>query len=295
MEDFILLQEEQLAEFAHMIPKWLLESPKEGTAISFWGAFCSGIPCGAAVIEEESDRWTLRYVYILEEFRGSGRGTHFLQEMMYAAYLAKKQKFQVRYIPEQNPALKKVLNGYAFFKEEEMLGSFSCTLGELSALATLQGGYGSVKPLSECTQESLAAFYREIGMRGTDLVELPLKKERYLADCCAAVIENGRTAGLLLVKEERDGTISIPYLINLSQNIAAPVQMIRFALQRGSRQYPPETVCRFAVISETLFRLLRKLGVTFVQKRQRLTMDLSYFAQYEQEAEKDIDRIALGI
>lgn len=294
-ERFILLQAEQLAAFSYMIPRWLLESDAEGMDIQFWGMTAFGTPCGAAVLSVEQDTLLLRYIYILEEFRGTGRGKRFVAELLDHAYREQKARFEVRYIREQYPVMEKILTGYPFTREEEMLGSFSCRLGDLLKLPHLQGGYGSVKALSDCTQESLMIFYKEIEQRGMDLIELPLKKEDYVADCCAVTMENGRPAGLLLVREEKDKTVFIPYILNLSQNIAAPIEMIRFALQMGSRRYQEDTVCRFAVIDATLFQILEKLGITFAQRRQKRTLELAYFAQYEQEAEDYVNSLTLAM
>lgn len=294
-ERFILLQAEQLAAFSYMIPGWLLESDAEGVDISFWGMTAFGAPCGAAVVSMEQDAVLLRYIYILEEFRGTGRGKRFVAELLDYAYREQKARFEVRYIKEQYPVMEKLLTGYPFTREDEMLGSFSCRLGDLLKLPHLQGRYGSIRALSDCTQESLRAFYKEIEQQGMDLVELPLKKEDYVADCCAVTMENDRPAGILLVREEKDKTVSIPYLLNLSQNIAAPIEMIRFALQMGSRRYQEDTICSFAVIDETLFRILERLGITFSQRRQKRTLELSYFVQYEQEAEDYIDSLTLDL
>lgn len=290
MEEYNLLQNaHQLRKYAHMIPEWLLASPKEEENRQFVGVSDFDTPCGVAVLSGEAGVLTLQYLYIAEDFRGAGRGERFLAELLFYAYHAQEQKFQVKYIPKQYPKLERLLRGYPFSYEEEMVGSFSCTLGELAGLKYLQGGYGSVRALSECTEESLRPFYREVEVRGDDLVELPLKKKDYLADCCAVAIENGKPAGILLVKKDGEKSVTIPYLLNLSSNIAAPIEMIRFALQRSSKEYPPETMCRFAVISETLFRLLEKMGITFVRKRQQGVLDLSYFAQYEQTVERYIN------
>lgn len=290
MEEYILLRDKsQLSAYSHMIPKWLLESPKEEANMQFVGATDFDTPYGVAVMSSEAGTLTLQYLYIAEEFRGAGRGARFLTELLFQAYHRQEQKFQVKYIPGQYPKLERLLRGYPFSNEEEMVGSFSCTLGELAGLKHLKGGYGSIRALSECTEESLRSFYREVEARGDDLVEMPLKKKDYLADCCAVTMENGKPAGLLLVKKDGDKAVTIPYLLNLSSNIAAPVEMIRFAIQKGSLAYPPETICSFAVISETLLRLLEKMGITFVRKRQQSTLDLSYLAPYEQRVERYIN------
>ena len=123
-------------------------------------------------------------------------------------------------------------------------------------------------------------------------MELPLDRQAYAADCSAVAMDNGKPAGLLLVREDKPGEMSIPFMVNYSKNITAPVDMIRFAVQTGGKKYSPETICRFAVVSETLLRLLEKMGMTFGKKRQQSTLELSYFDRYEQSAQIAIDEAA---
>lgn len=292
MERIDLLQGESLGAYAHMIPEWLFTRPKEGGEVQFFGMSDNGIPCGAAVLSREEDVLTLQYIYVEEAYRGEGRGQRFFAELLYRAYHSPDRFFRVRYIPGAYPKLERLLSGYPFVQEEEEVGSFSCMLGQLQRLKYLQGAGSNVKALSECTEESLRPLYQEIAAREDDLVEMPLNRQEYIAECSAVALENGKPAGLLLVRKDKEGEISIPYLVNYSKNITAPVDMIRFALQEGGKKYSPETICRFAVVSETLLRLLEKLGMTFGKKRQQCTLELSYFAQYEQSAQLEIDEAA---
>lgn len=292
MENYNLLQGERLNAYAHMIPEWLFTSPKEGGEVQFFGMSDSGIPCGAAVLSREEDVLTLLYIYVEKAYRGEGRGQRFFAELLHRAYHSSDRIFRVRYIPGEYPKLERLLSGYPFVQEEEAVGSFSCTLGELQKLKYLQGAGSNVKALSECTEESLRPLYQEIAAREDDLVEMPLDRQDYIAECSAVALENGKPAGLLLVREDKEGEMSIPYLVNYSENITAPVDMIRFALQEGGKKYSPETICRFAVVSEKLLQLLEKLGMTFGKKRQQCTLKLSYFAPYEQSAQIKTDEVA---
>lgn len=282
MEEYIRIRGNEILEYAHMIPDWLLASPQEGADVQFFGMRDFGIPCGAAVLSGENGVLTLQYLYLAQEYRGSGRGTRFLGELLNYAYHAGEYEFQVKYIPGQYPEMERILQSYPFQREEEMIGSFSCTLKDLQDVKHLQGGCGNVRALSECTEESLRPFYREVELRGEDMVEMPVKKKEYLAAESAVAMENGCPAGLLLVKQDGEGAVTIPFMINLSANIAAPIEMIRFAVQAGGKKYPPETTCSFAVVNETLLRLLEKMGITFVRKRQKCTLALSYFERYEE-------------
>lgn len=292
MEEYFLLEGDRIGAYAHMIPEWLFTRTEEGTEVQFWGMSDMGEPCGAAVLSGEDGVLTLQYIYIEKAYRGQGKGQRFFAELLYRAYHSPNRIFRVRYIPGEYPKLERLLSGYPFAQGEEEIGSFSCTLGELLRLKYLQGAGNNVKALSECTEESLRPLYQEITEREDDLVEMPLNRQEYIAECSAVALENGKPAGLLLVRKDKEGEISIPYLVNYSKNITAPVDMIRFALQEGGKKYSLETICRFAVVSETLFRLLEKLGITFGKKRQQCTLELSYFAQYEQSAQLEIDEAA---
>lgn len=289
MEGFYQLQGEKLQPYVHMVPEWLLKEGKEGGSPQFWGMTDGGEPCGAAVLQREEDVVTLRFLYIAEAYRKEGKGSRFLAELLYHAYHAGDQVFQVHYIPGEYPKFERLLQGYPFEKTEEKIGSFTCTLGELSENKYLQGSYGNVRALSQCTEESLRIFYREIAARGEDLVDMPVKKEAYLADACAVAMEQGKPAGLLLVKEGKNGSLEIPFLLNFSENVAAPIEMIRFAVQTGSRKYTKETQCSFAVVSETLLLLLQKMGITTEKKRQKSTLRLSYFTAYEKAVQRYLD------
>ena len=295
MENYKLLEEEQLRGYAYMIPRWLLESPREGADVQFWGVEESGIPCGAAVLSGEPGILTLQYMYMDEVFRKEGRGTKFLAELLHNAYHAGKREFRVRLIPGAYPEFEKLLNGYPFRREEERIGNFSCTLEELSQIKYFQGGFGSVESLSVCTNEELSPFYQKVIAREADLVEMPLNKNDYLADCSAVFMDQGKPAGLLLVKEDGEGAVTIPLLVSLSKNLAAPIEMMRFSVQEGSRCYPPDTVCSFAVIDEALFQALEKLGMNFAKKRQRYTIELSYFADYDRRVQRYINGETNGI
>lgn len=276
MEDYRQIRTDEWNLYASMIPGWLLENAKEDENIELWGMTDFGVICGAAVLLKEPEAVSLKHIYIKKEYRGSGRGSRFLAELLYDAYEHRAKNFYTDYVPAQYPKLERLLLAYPVeTKEMETFGTVRTTLGELAGKKYLKGSCGSIKALSECTEDGLRLLYQRLSKLGLDYVDLPLNKEDYLADYSAVVMEDGRPAGLLLVKGGKD--ISIPYLVNLSHNAAAPLEMIRFALQNGSRELSPDTVCRFAVVSRTLLVLLEKFEIP-VNKGKRAVLDLSYFS-----------------
>ena len=54
MEYISRLKDSQIAGYAHMIPQWLIESPKEGADVQFFGMEDFDIPCGVAVTSGEA-------------------------------------------------------------------------------------------------------------------------------------------------------------------------------------------------------------------------------------------------
>ncbi|MBQ7955261.1 MAG: hypothetical protein IJ282_05875 [Lachnospiraceae bacterium] len=288
MEQYIRLSNSEVMDYVHMIPTWLIEHTRYAEDVEFWGMKNWSVPCGVAVLTREDRIMTLKHLYIDKKYRGGGRGTRFLQQILQREYKKGETEFQVQYIPGQYPEFERLLRRYNWERKEELIGSANCTIGELAELKYLQGNYGNTKALSECTEESLHSLYQEIKDRGVALVDLPIKKEDYLAEYSAVTIEDGKPAGLLLVKKE-DKDIVISYLVNLSSNVAAPIEMMRFVLQKGSGQYSPETKCRFAVVSETLLQLLEKIGINTIQKRQCCRMDLSWFSEAERMVNAYVD------
>ena len=200
MEDFVVLREKELPDYVHMIPDWLLEDNAD--EVEFWGMEDWGVPCGAAALAWEDGAAVLKHLYIDEQYRGSGRGGRFFQELVYYVYQQGNMELRLKYIPSQHPELEQLLCAYVHTETKEAVGSVSCTISELAELKYLQGNCGTVKSLSECTEESLRMFYDRIVEQGEDLVDLPLNKMDYQAECSAVVVENGKPAGILLVKEE---------------------------------------------------------------------------------------------
>lgn len=284
MGESILLNEKQLQRYAHMIPDRFLRHTWAEAALQFWGMERAGIPYGIAVTDCDGDAFLLQYIYIAEDFRGMGKGVQLMTELMLYAYHAKKQSFQLGCLERQYPKLERILSGYPFVRETEAVGSFSCPLSELLQNPYFQGHCGNVTALADCTQKSLRSFSRKMEQQEEELLELPLDKKAYLADCSSVILEKGRITGLLLIRQEQKNECRVSCMLSYSSYITAPIQMLRFAVQRAGNCCPPDTLCHFEVVNGTLLRILEKMGITAAAKRQRYTLELSYFAQYEAAA-----------
>lgn len=288
MDEFILLSREQRREFEQMIPQWLLDSETDWMDMDYWGMKSFGSPSGAAVLTRDGEEMTLRYLYVTEEYRHAGRGSTFLWELISHAYNEGCKSFVTSYMPGQFPDFERLLWSYSFQTEEEEVGSFSASLKELAQIPQLQGSYRSVRPLSECSEQSLQPLYRMMMEEGEDYVALPLKKQEYLADCCAVAFDKDQPLGILLVKQVSDQEVTLPLIINFSHNALSTLEMMRLAVSQGSRVLSPETRCSFDVVNGALLQLMEKMGIRAAKKRQRCTLDLSFMKEIVQEVEKTI-------
>lgn len=288
MEIVKRLRGAEVSVYAPMLPDWLLEDAAADADMQLFGMQVSGRACGAAVLLYEQESVLLQHIYIKKEYRGSGRGSRFLAELMQYAYRLRAKTFRVEYAAGRYTELERLLLAYPMKRAElDGIGNAECTLGELAELPYLKGSFGKIRALSECTRESLSGLYQRMTAQGLDLIPVPLQKGRYMEKYSAVVMEEGTAAGLLLV--ERAGEqMRIPYMLNLSHNAAAPIEMIRFAIAKGCQDFPPETVCSFAVVNPILLTLLEKLGIR-IQKRQEAVLELSYFAKNDRKIEAYIE------
>ena len=288
MNQFFLLTGDQRKQYEFMIPQWLLDIETDLADVDFWGMKSYDSPSGVAVLIREDKEMILKYLYVAEEYRYAGRGREFFWELINSAYKKGCKSFVISYMPGQFPDFEKLLWPYPFRSEEEEVGSFSVSIKELTEIPQLQGSYRSVKPLSECSEQSLQPLYRMMMEEGEDYVALPLKKSEYLADCCAVAFEKDQPSGILLVKQVSDQEVTLPLIINFSHNALSTMEMMRFAVSQGSRVLSPETRCSFDVVNGALLQLMEKMGIRAECRRQRSILDLSFVEEIEREAEKTI-------
>jgi len=83
MEDYRKLRINEVSQYVHMIPTWLLEDALEDDRVEIWGMEEWGEACAAAVIMREIDTVTLMHLYVAETYRNSGIGGRFLSELMF--------------------------------------------------------------------------------------------------------------------------------------------------------------------------------------------------------------------
>ena len=73
MEEYVLLQKDNMGAYAHMIPAWLFMKPGEEKEVQFWGMSDFKTPCGVAVLSREEEVITLQYLYVEKAHRGQGK------------------------------------------------------------------------------------------------------------------------------------------------------------------------------------------------------------------------------
>lgn len=283
MEQIEQITNETLAFFLPFIPDLLKEEFDYHTGLLFYGIMQEDVACGTVILERDGRDIRLRYLYLAEDYRGTGIADRMMTDLLYLLWKQGYETMSARYCPKSSPQLHRCLRAKKFRLETEGYGTFQFTLKELGNADTLKGSFPHVVSLAELPNQRIKQFCHLISAEGKDLIPMPIEQSDYLSDCCAVYMENGNPTGILLLQQNGEKNLKIPFLYSTSSHPTALVEMIRFLYAKGSLAFQEDTVCVFYSIHNTLTTLIERIIGISADRQVIARLELSCFANYEDQ------------
>lgn len=284
--DWVLQESEQY--FLPFLPESVKQEYEEDPQLFVYGIAAEDTAVGAAAVSIFDTRAILEYVYIAPDYRGLGLFDECMENLGYSLWMLHVDEVSVRYIPEDYARIHEKMQLLNARIEKTGSGAMRFTLADIKDNPALSGDTPCVTALAECTKAQLDGLYRRIRHLGADLIELPLVLADYELACSCVYIKQGEAVGLLLVEQSEDG-VYIPFFFADTDDVLAPLLLVRFALSQGLLQFPEDTEVTLRTVDEKLTKLLVKLtGKAVTEEAEAVWPLVGYNEKYLQYITKDL-------
>lgn len=254
--DWVLQESEQY--FLPFLPAAIRQRYKEEPQLLIYGMVAEDTAVGAAAVSIIGTSAILEYVYVAPDYRGCGLFGECMANLGYSLWQRQVDELYARYIPEDDARFHEKMQLLGAHIEKTGSGAMRFTLADIRDNPALSGDTPGVRALAECTKAELDGLYRRIRRLGEDLIDLPLTLADYELACSCVYMKQGETVGLLLVEQSEDG-VYIPFFFTDTDDTLAPLLLVRFALSQGLFQFSDDTEVSLRTVDEKLTKLLVKL------------------------------------
>ncbi|MCR5098930.1 MAG: hypothetical protein K6B14_08280 [Lachnospiraceae bacterium] len=170
---------------------------------------------------------------------------------------------------------------------------FETTLGRLRGSKKLNKPYRHSIALGKLSDRELKSFCNRLVKERLDLVPMPIDPTQYSVKASAVYMEDDKPAGMLLLAHSDQG-IEIPYIVSLSTNPLAIMDMMYFALNKVEKAGDNVAVGMSLVENklELTLRLLLDIKVDDDKEFKhniRATIPLSFVDEYRRKTAEEID------
>lgn len=254
--DWVLQDCEQY--FLPFLPASVQKEYEENPQLLVYGMVVEDTAVGAVAIRVIDARAILEYVYIAPDYRGRGLFDACMENLGFSLWTLHVDEVYARYIPEDDMRIHEKMQHLGAYIEKTGNGAMNFTLADIRDNPALSGNTPGVKALAECERAQLDGLYRRIMRLGEDLIDLPLDLSGYELACSCVYMKHGEAVGLLLVEQSQDG-VYIPFFFSDTDDTLAPMLLVRFALSQGLMQFSEDTKVSLRTVDAKLTRLLVKL------------------------------------
>lgn len=255
--DWVPQESEQY--FLPFLPESVKKEYEENPQLLIYGMVAEDTAVGAAAVSIIGTSAILEYVYIVPDYRGYGLLDECMASLGYSLWKLQVDGVYVRYIPEDDTRIHEEMQLLGAYIEKTGSGVMHFALADIKDHPALSGTTPGVKALAGCKREELDGLYRRIRRRGEDLIDLPLDLADYEPACSCVYMKHGEAVGLLLV-EQSEESVYIPFFFTDTDDMLAPLLLVRFALSQGLLQFSEDTTVSFRTVDGKLTKLLVKLS-----------------------------------
>jgi len=283
-----VIRGEEIDFYLSFIPQTLQQSYLMQANLLLYGIRYLDTACGVIVVEAQSENALIKYIYLAEDYRHRGMAGEALNELLFELYGAGYVTVSASYIPELYPDMHDRLWCMGFQIEEAESGFFSIPVDTLADKPLLKGKTNHVVALRDVSKMELNRLCNKLVETGYDLVDMPIRKEQYLADSSGVFMENGEPKGIILLEQDREkaDVAKVPLLYCGASSQSAPVELVRFMAQSGLEQQQHIRTCQISALSESVKEFIRKVTGSEALKKEYATYKLSNLFQYYEMADR---------
>lgn len=272
------LNESHQDEMAKLLPlEYMTDYVMEDT-LSAYGMYINDELKGIALIRDEAMEVELHYLYMENDCKFFL--SYFVDSIAYDMYNKGAEKLVYHFLEGVDSDLIKKLEQNGFVINRDEIAMFEFTIKQLSEISLLSSSSRNVISLEEIDNIRLRNICTDIVEAGEDIVDMPLNKAEYLADCSAVYMKEDKARGLLLLQRDKDGVLLIPYIYSNSSEPMAIVDMMKFTFNTARKQFDENESCRTYVVDPVLVKIVEKITMVSPRYRQSAVYDLSGMQRY---------------
>lgn len=279
MEAVFRLSEDNLEEYVKFIPGVYLMEYVYNKEMFMYGLSRYGEACGVAILERDGEDISIHYLYIQEEYERQLLFS-FVNSVACDMYKEGADRLVWKYLEDESGELRQKLYNLGFVSRKSDIAVFNFTIRELAAVPLLSMESHNTIALKKLDGISLKKLCSEIVNNGKDIIDMPLRKEDYITECSVVYIENNEPKGIMLLKQEEDGNLFIPFIYSNTAEPMAIIDMMRFMFINAHNSFEADTICRAYVVEPVLVKIVEKLTGIKGRYQQIAVRDLSNMEMY---------------
>lgn len=241
--------------------------------------------CGISLISKNGDDAIIDYMYV----DGDNKEDYILliNSISYDMHKDGAKRIVWKFL-EEDEELIKLLEMIDFVINEDTIALFEFKINDLKNCEILKKPARDVISLEELDNIQLRDLCNHIVENGEDIVDMPIVKENYVESCSAVYVEENKAKSIILVKENIDDTLEIPFIYSESHAPTALIELIKFIYQKANQKYDKDKLCRTYIVESILVKIIEKLiGLKAIYQKLAVR-DLQYLSVFD-EIDLDVD------
>lgn len=244
------LNAEKMNKFTELLPTEYAYSEN----MFAYGMIKDDVPCAVALLETEYNDVFINYFYVRSD--DSSDTYYFINSIAYEMSGLGMERLVYNYLEDEFEQRRMANLGFLSIPGDGAVFEFS--IKDLLLIKLLNTPSNNTIALKNIGGIELKALCSEISEKCMDIVEMPIRKEDYIADCSVVYMENNVPNGIMLLEKVND-TLLIPYIYSTSSNPMAIVDMMRFMFTNAKAKFDENTICRAYVIDLLLVKIIEKI------------------------------------
>lgn len=291
MTDITSLDEQNLQNFVAYFPATVLDEALDDDEVQLFGIISENVAVGGIAIRRDFPEVELLWVHVADEYSGRGIGSESLVSLFLELYREGISDVRITVAPNTDPRFNRVLEGFNFVYKESDSGSYTCTLGELRANRNLMKEAKNCESLANTTAKTFNTLIESIRESGFNLLGQNLDRRFFDEELSTMYMDGEEASGLFLVKKDTADAYRISFMYSRSENVLAPVEMMRRTFAAG-KTLVDETKVSFDLVGEDLIEFIEsflggtveraKVGVLSLSYLEKIVTDMeSFFSFYD--------------